>query len=89
MAVTFERTQFSERGDLFFVGDCILDPHFLSNPISDSLANIIRDSRLAVANLEAPIESNSRIKKVGPVKSTSEKGIESLASISTSQSILG
>jgi len=34
-----------------------------------------------VANLEAPIESNSRIKKVGPVKSTSEKGIESLASM--------
>ena len=80
MKIAFDQTECSERGDLFFAGDCVLDSQFLSDPISDSLSDVIREARLAVVNLEAPVEGDDQIEKVGPIKSMPKEGIQLLSS---------
>lgn len=71
----------TETTSLLFVGDCILSTGFTHNSFSEAIRHHIGDAELSIANIEAPIDTETPTTKSGPIKVQSESDINTLSSV--------
>ncbi|WP_137284591.1 CapA family protein [Halorussus salinisoli] len=66
---------------ILIAGDSVLSPGFNNGSFSDCIQTLIRDADKAIANIEAPIDTQTPTPKHGPVRGQTQEDIITLSNI--------